>query len=151
MNKTEIDELFKKVEEIFYDKEREKTYSSNPKYRNEEEVALIKEIIKAMGKVWVAVALIHGSIGYHSARSAELVIKAIEENRYYGCERTSACFEGDLVYEVLRDCYCLNRDLSYEEDTRTKKIVQAMLKKYSEMLEWDNASALTFGLLYPTV
>jgi len=111
-----------------------------------EEVEKVKAIVEKRGKDWLIAAMIHGSIGYHSVGSAENMIEAVLKGRYWGCERTSACFDGDPIREIMRDV----ADYEFLEQyaPETAKGVLAYVEKTRNL---DHIAQQTLGLMYPTL
>lgn len=106
----------------------------------------LKEIVKEKGMLWAIAAMVEGSIGYHSPKSAEIRIKALMEDRYVmGCERCSAVFGGDSIAELEYD-FKYFKAVEERNPERVKKIMQIVEK----VAKWSPEAQMAFGLLYPT-
>ncbi|MEA2090404.1 MAG: hypothetical protein U9O89_06595 [Thermoproteota archaeon] len=104
------------------------------------------ETVREKGKWWAIVAMIDGSIGYHTPKSAEIRINQLMKGRYvYECERAMAIFNGDSISEIEHDFRCFKR---VEEDNPEKvERLIAFAKKVAKM-SWEGQSSIS--MLYPT-
>jgi hypothetical protein len=65
-------------------------YQEHPSFM--EHVPKVKEYVELKGMDWAVAALAHGSIGYHTCRSAKNLLESVLRGRNWVCERTMACF-----------------------------------------------------------
>lgn len=112
---------------------------------NPEGVEEIRKVVEAKGLPWVIAAMIDGSIGYHSARSAELMVNYTLKGVYWGCERTGACFGNDPVEEILHDIRYFQH---VEEESPEKVKAVIAFAEATKDLSWVERT--TAGLMYPT-
>jgi hypothetical protein len=111
-----------------------------------EELKRVKKIVEEKGLDWLITAMIHGSIGYHSYLSAKHMIHNVLKGKYAGCERTSACFKGNPIKEILSDARCFE-DIERRDPQRVKRILEFV--KATSNLDWIQQT--TLGLAYPTM
>jgi len=111
-----------------------------------EKLAQIKATVERRGIRWVVAAMVDGSIGYHSARSARLMVEYALKGRFWGCERTGACFHNDPLEEILHDI----RYFEAWEKTNPAHVERVIaFAKATEDLSWIERT--TAGLMYPTL
>lgn len=106
----------------------------------------VQAIVEKHGKDWLIAAMIHGSIGYHSYESARIMVENALKGRYWGCERTSACFRGDPTAEITHDASYF--EYLEEHSPETPKRVLALVEQLKKLSDIEQT---TFGLMYPTL
>jgi len=130
---------------------RDYTDTYKPDNRNIQEILLLDRIYRDKGKPWLIVAMIEGSIGYHSAKHAEMIIDALLKNEYAGGgERCMACYQCDVVKMVFLDIQKMIDIESSDPKSRSYIKIKAMIENISKLLEMDTIQAMTFSAMYPT-
>lgn len=88
----------------------------------------LKKIVEEKGMLWAMAAMVEGSIGYHSPKSAEIRIRQLMEDRcVQGCERSSAIFGGDSIEEIEHD-FKVFQAVEEQDPERAKRIMQIVEK-----------------------
>ncbi|RKX44259.1 MAG: hypothetical protein DRP27_06870 [Thermotogae bacterium] len=106
----------------------------------------LKKMVEEKGMLWAVAAMVEGSIGYHSPKSAEIRIRQLMEDRLVqGCERSHAVFAGDSIEEIEHD-FKVFQAIEEQDPERAKRIMQIVEK----VAKWKHESQVGFGLLYPT-
>lgn len=114
---------------------------------NDKRRPALKKIVEEKGKLWAVAAMVEGSIGYHSPKSAEIRVRALMEDRYVpGCERSFAVFAGDSIAELEYD-FKYFKAVEESNPERAKRIMQIVEK----VAKWKHENQIGFGLLYPTL
>ena len=140
--------MFERIEEIINNRDYIET--CNPKNRDSKEVELFKEVLASKGKPWLIVALIEGSIGYHTPTHAKMIIKNILEGYPSYCERVMACYKSDLMRMVFLDILHLNRIQIGDKDSREFIKVSHMIENIDKLLSLNPIQQSTLSMLYPT-
>ena len=143
------DKLMKVIEDIV--NTRDPLESCNPDYRLPNEVELIKQVLKVKGESWLIVAMMDGSIGYHSATHSQNIIKAVLYGYPSYCERVMACYNNDLMRMLFLDILHLNRELSYEPESRKKPMLLKMIANIDKLLNMSYIDAMSLSMAYPTI
>ena len=142
-------DLFDKIN-LYLDENKEYTQTYRPAERTHKTKALVKEIITVFGAKYIIIALISGSIGYHSYRSAELVIKALFTDGCYTSERNCAVFKGDLVRELFHDLLHIRREKDLSNDSWSKPQLVKLFYNVDRMKNWSTLEQMGFSCMYPT-
>jgi hypothetical protein len=106
----------------------------------------IKEYVELKGLDWAVAALVHGSVGYHTYRSAKNLLESVLRGRNWVCERTMACFEGNAAKEALNDFKCFEY-LERNDPEYVRRLVKII--KNTEGL--NTVEAWTFSCMYPAM
>lgn len=109
----------------------------------------IEEVIKTKGRPWMVMALVDGSIGYHTPKHAEIIIdRFLEGEETDWCERCDACFNRDLKLMLTHDIH----HLLYIEEER-KEQYQRVLKKMEIFIaeNADSSIVSSVSMMYPTM
>jgi hypothetical protein len=97
----------------------------------------LKKLVDEKGKEWLMAAMVEGSIGYHTPRHAEILIKkALRGETVDWCERCDACFKRDLFeminYDIRTMLFLENRDAAKASRlVDTVKIISGMSRRSS--------------------
>ena len=106
----------------------------------------ILEVIKEKGIEWTIAAMVEGSIGYHSPKHANSILRDFTNGKTKSyCERCSACFKEDLDAMLSYDIEIF---LLLEERDPDK--VQRIINFTKSISELSNEDQTTIGLAYPT-
>ena len=107
----------------------------------------LKLLLKEKGLLWGIAAMVDGSLGYHSPKSAEIRLNALLEDRFVrGCERSSACFEGDPISEIEHD-FQFFQHVEESDPERVERII-AFVEQVEKL---DTMTQEGIGLMYPTM
>jgi len=107
--------------------------------------AEFRRAVEKHSKEWIIAAMIDGSIGYHSYESARIMVENALKGRFWGCERTSACFNSDPIAEILHDVRYLEAKQRYDPEA-----VLRLARYVVALKELDPIAQQTAGLMYPT-
>jgi hypothetical protein len=118
-------------------------YQEHPSFI--ELIARVKEYVELKGMDWAIAALVHGSVGYHTYRSAKNLLESVLKGRNWVCERTMACFEGNAAKEALHDFKCFEY-LEKNDPEYVRRLVKII--KNTEGL--NTVEGWTFSCMYPT-
>jgi hypothetical protein len=126
----------------------------NPDLMEKTRRASLAKIVHEKGREWAIVAMIDGSIGYHSVTSAANTIdQLLKGGRLWACERTFACYHGDPLAELESDFAYFERKESYATNV-VKELVEYVrqaepqLAKLGPTQRWEVET--TNSMLYPT-
>ena len=122
----------------------------NPDKRSQTEVELFKYILKDKGIAWLIVAIVDGSHGYYSHKSAEIVVNAIVDGTIALSERCMACYQSDLMKMVFSDIRRMFRIMESDEDTRNKQKNLRQIEDVDKLLDLTIVEQMTLSALYPT-
>lgn len=125
--------------------------SCNPKNRLANELFLFKKVLETKGGSWLIVAMMDGSIGYHTATHSQNIIKAVLEDYPSYCERVMACYNSDLMRMLFLDILHLNRELSCEPESRKKPLLLDMITKMDKLLGMSYIEQMSISMAYPTL
>jgi hypothetical protein len=117
-------------------------YREHPSFT--ELIPKVKEYVELKGLDWAIAALVHGSVGYHTYRSAKNLLESVLRGRNWVCERTMACFEGNAAKEALHDFKCFE----YLE-RNDPEYVRRLVKIIKNTEDLNTVEAWTFSCMYP--
>jgi hypothetical protein len=106
----------------------------------------LRKILQEKGMDWLIAAMVEGSIGYHSPRSAKMLIEsALNGEINDACERCLACYKGNLLDMIESDVRGM-RFMEQNLPENASRLVQAM----SRLSTLTPLQEMTFSMMYPT-
>lgn len=107
----------------------------------------LKNILDQKGMDWLIAAMVDGSIGYHTPRSARRLIEsALQGETKDWCERCASCFAGDLLEMIGCDV----RRMEYLEENSQEK-VKRLIETVKQISGLSQEQQSTISLMYPTM
>jgi hypothetical protein len=107
----------------------------------------LREILQEKGMDWLIAAMVEGSIGYHSLRSARVLIEsALNGETRDACERCLACYRGNLLDMIESDVSAM-RFLETNIPEKADRLVKSM----QQMGNLTLMQEMTASMMYPTM